>query len=97
MRNVDAGSPRPRHTKFAVRRYEGAEILEEAAMGDVMIKCPHTGQNIATGLRSDDASFRRMPVFSGRTLCPICRIEHDWFAREAWVAADSHGRQALVE
>jgi hypothetical protein len=65
-------------------------------MGDVMIKCPQTGREIATGLRSDHASFGSMPVFYGRTLCPICRIEHDWFARDAWVA-DRHGGHAFVE
>jgi hypothetical protein len=65
-------------------------------MGDVMIRCPQTGREIATGLQSDHASFKRMPVFYGRTLCPICRIEHDWFARDAWVA-EPRGRHAMAE
>jgi hypothetical protein len=65
-------------------------------MGDIMVKCPQTGRDITTGLRSDHASFRRTPVFYGRTLCPICRIEHDWFAGDAWVA-EAHGRHALIE
>jgi hypothetical protein len=26
-----------------------------------------------------------MPVFFARVYCPICRIEHEWFAKEAWV------------
>jgi hypothetical protein len=63
-------------------------------MGQVMIRCPRTGQEIATGLQSDDASFKRMPVFYGRTFCPVCRAEHNWFAREAWVAEPHH---ALAE
>jgi hypothetical protein len=24
-------------------------------------------------------------VFFARTRCPICRADHAWFAREAWV------------
>jgi hypothetical protein len=24
-------------------------------------------------------------VFFSRTLCPICRADHAWFAQEAWV------------
>jgi hypothetical protein len=65
-------------------------------MGHVMIRCPRTGQEIATGLRSDDASFKRMPVFYGRTFCPLCRIEHNWFARDAWVA-EPRQRPAMAE
>jgi hypothetical protein len=65
-------------------------------MGQVMIKCPQTGEEIATGLQSDHASFKRMPVFYGRTLCPICRIDHDWFARDAWVA-ELHDRHAMTD
>jgi hypothetical protein len=55
-------------------------------MGQVMIKCPQSGREIVTGLQSDHASFKRMPVFYGRTFCPACGVEHDWFARDAWVA-----------
>jgi hypothetical protein len=28
-------------------------------------------------------------VFFARTRCPICRADHAWFAREAWVAEPS--------
>jgi hypothetical protein len=24
-------------------------------------------------------------VFFSRTSCPLCRIDHAWFARDAWV------------
>jgi hypothetical protein len=27
-----------------------------------------------------------MPVFFSRTFCPFCRVPHEWFAKEAWVA-----------
>ena len=54
-------------------------------MGAVMVRCPHPGRDIPTGLVTDRKSFEAMPVFFARVYCPICRIEHEWFAKEAWV------------
>jgi hypothetical protein len=54
-------------------------------MGAVMIKCPRTGQHIRTGMVADRSSFASTPVFFARVLCPLCRAEHEWFAKEAWV------------
>jgi hypothetical protein len=51
----------------------------------VMVKCPETGRAISTGIETDRESFQRCTVFFARTRCPICRTEHAWFAREAWV------------
>jgi hypothetical protein len=34
---------------------------------------------------ADRASFNATPVFFARVYCPVCRIEHEWFAKEAWV------------
>jgi hypothetical protein len=55
-------------------------------MGTVMIRCPATGTAIPTGIKADRASYQRTPVFIARAHCPICRTEHEWFAKEAWVA-----------
>jgi hypothetical protein len=67
-------------------------------MGAVMIKCPDTGREIPTGLVADRRSFSSMPVFFGRVFCPICRTEHEWFAREAWVCeADPRGAEPLEQ
>ena len=55
-------------------------------MGLVMVKCPVTGRVNSTGIEMDAARFRRTPVFFGRSYCPACRVEHEWFARDAWVA-----------
>jgi hypothetical protein len=63
------------------RQIQGREIY----MGVVMIKCPQTGRAIPTGIKTDRDSFQRSAVFFSRTRCPICRAEHAWFAREAWV------------
>jgi hypothetical protein len=57
----------------------------EGPMGSVMVRCPETGRDIPTGIVADRRSFEATPVFFARVLCPICRIEHEWFAKEAWV------------
>jgi hypothetical protein len=54
-------------------------------MGTLMVKCPDTGRDIATGLVVDRNRFNATPVFFGRVFCPLCQAEHEWFAREAWV------------
>jgi len=54
-------------------------------MGSVMIRCPVTGQEISTGLEASRLSFNHSPVFFGGTFCPICRTDHQWFAKDAWV------------
>ena len=54
-------------------------------MGELVIRCPETGRQISTGYQADAASFRQMPVFYGITYCPICRTDHQWFARDALV------------
>ena len=54
-------------------------------LGTVMVKCPDTGCDIATGIIADRESFSTTPVFFARVYCPACRIEHEWFAKEAWV------------
>lgn len=54
-------------------------------MGLVMFRCPETGRAVSTGIAADRAAFRAMPVFFSRTLCPHCRVTHEWFARDAWV------------
>jgi hypothetical protein len=58
---------------------------QERSMGAVMVRCPETGRDIPTGLVTDRKSFDATPVFFGRVHCPICRTEHEWFAKEAWV------------
>ena len=54
-------------------------------MGVVMIKCPNTAREISTGIVTDRASFESTPVFFAQVYCPICRTEHEWFAKDAWV------------
>ncbi|HUN95759.1 MAG TPA: hypothetical protein VMU69_05915 [Bradyrhizobium sp.] len=59
-------------------------------MGMVMIKCLETGSAIPTGIEMDRNKFRQSAVFFGRTFCPICQANHEWFARDAWVEEPGH-------
>jgi ribosomal protein S27E len=65
-------------------------------MGIVMVKCPDTGHEIATGIVADRASFASTPVFFARVYCPACRTEHEWFAQEAWVRESEPPRLECV-
>ncbi|MGE9007642.1 hypothetical protein ACO2JO_03600 [Leptospira interrogans] len=54
-------------------------------MGIIMIKCPQTGREISTGIKADREKFRSSVVFFSRSFCSLCKSNHEWFAREAWV------------
>jgi hypothetical protein len=60
-------------------------------VGTLMIKCPKTGRAISTGMIVEASRYGATPVFYSRTYCPTCRINHDWFATEAWVCDHSSG------
>jgi hypothetical protein len=57
-------------------------------MAVVRIKCPRTGRPIPTGMEMDRSAFYSMPVFFSRTLCPICKVHHEWFAMDAWLCEE---------
>jgi hypothetical protein len=65
-------------------------------MGLVMITCPQTGREIPTGMEADATSFSRTPVFFSRTFCPICRTNHEWFAKDAWVSESKLHRDGRI-
>jgi len=54
-------------------------------VGTIVIRCPKTQREISTGMEADWRAFRSVPVFFSRTFCPICRTNHEWFAKDAWV------------
>jgi hypothetical protein len=86
--SLAARLPRERQTAFTPGRYRDDTATlppQEARMGTVMIRCPETGREIATGYEADPERFSSMPVFFARSYCPICRSEHEWFAQQAWV------------
>ena len=60
-------------------------------MGVLLIRCPHTGRDLTTGIRIDPQTFSRIPQVSAQTRCPHCRSVHFWFPREAkFVDSISH-------
>jgi len=54
-----------------------------------MVRCPETGRAISTGIKMDRTRFNSMPVFFARSYCPLCRTDHAWFARDAWVCDEA--------
>ena len=49
----------------------------------LMIRCPRTGQDISTGIETDDESFHNLPDVVVYTRCPHCGIDHAWWPDEA--------------
>ena len=64
-------------------------------MGTLMIRCPATGHEISTGIKADRYEFTCTPVFFADAYCPICDVNHRWFARDAWVSEPP--AQAVVQ
>jgi hypothetical protein len=52
-------------------------------MGAVRIKCPNTGEEIDTGIITDEVSFERIPDILMHSHCSLCGLEHSWWKREA--------------
>jgi hypothetical protein len=61
-------------------------------VGTIVIRCPKTEREISTGLQADWRAFGSVPVFFSRTYCPLCRSNHEWFAKDAWVREDAPPR-----
>jgi hypothetical protein len=36
-------------------------------------------------MEADRSYFQCVPVFFSRVFCPICKTNHEWFAKDAWV------------
>jgi len=45
-------------------------------------------------LQADWRAFGSVPVFFSRTYCPLCRTNHEWFAKDAWVREDARPRES---
>ena len=45
-------------------------------MLSLMIRCPHTGQPISTGIETDEYSLKQIDDVPSRTRCPICGRSH---------------------
>ena len=61
------------------------EVNQEGPMAILLIKCPHTGRPISTGIEVDPQSFANLPDVLSHTHCPECGLDHAWWTREAWL------------
>jgi hypothetical protein len=52
-------------------------------LGTIIIACPVTGQDIATGIETDTETFSRIAELIGRAWCSHCQAEHDWSVANA--------------
>jgi hypothetical protein len=52
-------------------------------MGVLMLRCPTTGRGFATGINTDEATFRRLPDTLSTAHCPHCVQEHWWRPSDA--------------
>jgi hypothetical protein len=59
--------------------------VKRGSMAVLLIKCPHTGRPISTGIEVDPESFAKLPDILSHVTCPECGLEHAWWTREAWL------------
>jgi hypothetical protein len=54
-------------------------------VGTLMVRCPETGQDFASGIETDQLSLQLTPAFTGTIRCPLCSVDHTWSKIDAWV------------
>ena len=63
-------------------------------MPAVMIRCPDTGRPVSTGIEMDSNELARLPEVLSRAFCPLCRRDHAWTVRAAWIEGDPEPPEA---
>jgi hypothetical protein len=51
----------------------------------LMVRCPKTGRELSTGIEMDASTFEQLPDIRLHVECPVCRLEHAWSTRDAWL------------
>jgi hypothetical protein len=51
----------------------------------VMVRCPSTGRELSTGIEMDAATFDQLPNICSNVKCPVCKLDHTWSTRDAWL------------
>ena len=72
----------PRDRKREESKAGGSPVKR---LGVVMVRRPKTGRELSTGIEMDAAGLERLPDIRSRIECPVCRVEHVWSTREAWL------------
>jgi hypothetical protein len=58
-------------------------------MGEIMIRCPETGNEVSTGIYCDGKSFGELPFIVSQANCPLCGSPHSWSKAEAWLDVEN--------
>lgn len=53
-----------------------------------MTRCPATGKAIATGIETDEQTFKMTQSVVARVYCPYCKTDHQWRKEDAWLVED---------
>ena len=51
----------------------------------VMIRCPVTGNAVATGLMAHPKTWDARPIGLNKALCPACKQSHAWSKKDAFL------------
>jgi endogenous inhibitor of DNA gyrase (YacG/DUF329 family) len=54
-------------------------------MAMIMIKCPKTGKDVATGIKMEKTDFDSSEMSGNSVKCPHCGDMHVWDKSQAWV------------
>jgi len=57
-------------------------------MAVIMVRCPHTGTDVSTGIDMDWSAFNRLRNVRSEIICPVCGGTHVWTQGDAWL---THG------
>jgi len=60
-------------------------LLPMRSLNVVMVKCPNTGRELSTGIEMDAATFKGLLDIRSQLMCPICKVDHVWSTRDAWL------------
>jgi hypothetical protein len=67
-----------------VTRKQSRERLSQT--GTLIVTCPTTGKDFATGVLTDEANLSLMPLELTRSHCPHCGAWHSWWTKDAKLA-----------
>ena len=63
-------------------------------MGMVVVRCPITGNEIATGIETETVVLEALPKVETAVHCPACGEKHFWTIEHAYIAGESRRRTA---
>ena len=69
-----------------VRKGSLSTLQRDAMSSMVVIRCPHTDEEVATGLVMDLVSFSHLVLNSAELRCPACSNTHAWSKNDAWLS-----------